>query len=264
MMINFRRNIRLFTLFSGYSLRTTFQARFGIILFMLGKIMRFIFFCFLIVLIFTKTSLVKGYNLNQALVFYFTFNIVDTAAQVLFREVYRFRYQVVSGSFDLVLLKPHHPFLRILVGGVDFLDLILLFPYIGLAVFFAFQTSQITFLSFAFYLFLLINSFLIATAFHIVILALAILTTEVDHTILIYRDMTLLGRFPLDIYKEPIRGIFTFIIPIGIMMSFPPKALFHTLSLPLGIFSILVSSVLLFLSLSLWNFALKKYQSWGG
>ncbi len=265
-MLNFQKSLKLFYLYSKLSLKTIFQARMGVILFTVAKIIRFLFLLFLIYIIFSKTRLVKGYSLNQMIIFYLTFNIIDSTAQLLFREVYRFRPQVVSGSFDLTLLKPHHPFIRILVGGVDFLDLFQLVPYILLTIYFFFQlpTSNFQLLSSILYLLLLINSLAIATAFHIGVLALAILTTEVDHTIMIYRDMTGLGRFPIEIYKEPIRGIFTFIIPVGIMMTFPPKALLNLLS-PISYFlSFFISGTLLFISLKLWNLALKKYQSWGG
>src|SRR3990167_3572424 len=125
-----KKSLKLFFLYSKLSLKTIFQGKLGIVLFTLGKITRFIFLLFMIYLVFSKTKLVKGYTLNQMIIFYLTFNIIDSTAQLLFREVYRFRPQVVSGSFDLILLKPHHPFLRILVGGVDFLGVILLVPFI--------------------------------------------------------------------------------------------------------------------------------------
>ena len=259
-----KKTIKLFYLYAALYFKMIFQQRTGIVLFTLGKVIRFLFLFFMIYLVFSKTRLVKGYSLNQMIIFYLTFNIIDTASQLLFREVYRFRPLVVSGSFDLVLLKPHHPFLRILVGGIDFLDLLLLFPYIFLTIFFISKIPNLSLLLTTSYFILIINSLLIATAFHIIVLALAILTTEVDHTIMIYRDMTSLGRFPLEIYKEPVSGIFTFLIPIGIMMSFPPKALLNLLSPISYLLSVVVSGLLLFISLKLWHLALKKYQSWGG
>ncbi len=263
-MKNIIRNTKLFILFSKLSLKSTLQARMGIIFFMIGKIARFFFFFFFIFLVFSQTKIIKGYNFNQAIIFYLTFNIIDTASQILFREVYRFRQQVVSGTFDLILMKPHHPFVRILLGGIDFLDLTLLIPYFIMTIYFILKIPTINFLIFILYFLLLINALIIATAFHIAVLALGILTTEVDHTIMIYRDLTTIGRFPLEIYKEPVRGIFTFIIPIGVMMSFPPYVLFRILSLPFFLYSFLISSILLIGALKLWDMALKKYQSWGG
>lgn len=264
-MKNLKRNLKIFFIFSKFALKTTFQTRLGIILLMLGKIVRFIFFFFLILLIFTKIKIIKGYTINQAIIFYLTFNLIDTTSQILFREVYRFKYSVVSGNFNLVLTKPYHPFLQILVGGVDYLDLIMLIPYMILTLYFLSLSSKIYDLaSIMLYILLIINGLLIATAFHIAVLAFGIITTETDNTIMIYRDLTNLGRFPIDIYKNPLRDIFTFIIPVGVMMSFPAQALFNLLSWQKISYAFILTSVLLMSSLKFWSYGLKKYQSWGG
>ncbi len=244
-------------------MRVTTQGRIGVVVFTLGKIVRFAFMFFLLFFIFSKTRVLKGYTFQQAALFYMIFNLIDTISQILFREVYRFRSLVVGGSLDTILLKPYHPFLRILVGGVDILDVILLIPYLLIAVYISLQ-GHIIFINFMTFLALFINAIWIATSFHIIVLALGILTSEVDHTILIYRDMTSLGRFPMAIYKEPIKSIFTFVIPVGIMTSFPPQALLGTLSLPGFIISFVISSILFYGAMKLWNYSLKKYQSWGG
>lgn len=258
-----KHNFQIFWLFAKNSMRTTTQGRLGVIIFTLGKIIRFAFMFFLLFFIFSKTRVLKGYTFQQAALFYMIFNLIDTISQVLFREVYRFRSLVVSGGLDTVLLKPYHPFLRILVGGVDILDVFLLIPYFFIAILIALQ-GHIIFINFISFFILFLNAIWIATSFHILVLALGILSSEVDHTILIYRDMTGLGRFPMAIYKEPIKSIFTFIIPIGIMTSFPPQALLGTLSFAGFAVSFVISSILFLSSMKLWNFALKKYQSWGG
>lgn len=258
------RSFKIFFLFSKFSLKSVAQVRLGVVFFMLGKILRFLMFFFFVYFLISKTKVLKGYGVDQAVFFYLTFNIIDTTAQLLFREVYRFRPLIVSGEFDTVLIKPFHPFLRILVGGVDFLDLLMLGPYLLLTLFFALKIGSFSLINLFFYFGLLINALILATTFHIFVLALGIITTEVDHTIMIYRDLTSLGRFPMEIYKEPVRGIFTFIIPVGIMMSFPSKALFGLLSPSLVLLSFLMSFMLLTASLKLWDLAIKKYQSWGG
>ncbi len=270
-MINrFQKSLRLFFLYSRFTLKTTLQARIGILFFLAGKLFRFLFLLAFIFLIFGRTRSVQGYSLNQALVFYLTFNIIDTLTQILFREVYRFRPQVVSGSFDMVLLKPMHPFTKILFGGIDYMDILFAVPYIGLAIVFFLKSLPSTYSfililgSLLLYVLFLVNSLLLAMAFHIMVLALGIITTEVDHTIMIYRDLTALGRFPMEIYKEPLRSFFTFAIPIGVMMTFPAKALFGLLS-PIFIgYAIIISVGSFLFSLYFWKLALRKYQSWGG
>ena len=118
-----------------------------------------------------------------------------------------------------------------------------------------------TFQQVTFYLLLILNGLLIATAFHIAVLSLGIITFEIDHMIMIYRDIVNMGRFPIDIYKEPIRSVITYLIPVGIMITLPAKALLGLVS-PIGILeSFGLGVVMIFLAIRFWNFAIKKYSS---
>jgi ABC-2 type transport system permease protein len=101
----------------------------------------------------------------------------------------------------------------------------------------------------------------LATAFHIAVISLAIITLEIDHTIMIYRDLMNLGRFPVDIYKQPLQGILTYLIPVGIMITLPAKALMGLVSLPGVLLSFVLGVVALHFSRRFWNFALTKYTS---
>jgi len=142
--MDIKKTLRLFTLYSRLSFRTIFQARTGIFFFMLGKAMRFLFLFLFIFLVFSRTRIIKSYDLNQVIVFFLTYTLIDNLSQMLFREVYRFRPLVLSGALDLILLKPHHPFLRILIGGIDFLDMLLIVPYAALIIIFACRLPQIS------------------------------------------------------------------------------------------------------------------------
>ncbi|MCA9371913.1 ABC-2 family transporter protein [Candidatus Woesebacteria bacterium] len=128
------KSLKIFWLFSKYSLKTTFTHKTGVILFTVGKLLRFgMFFAFVFFLL-SNTKFLGSYSLEQTIVFYLTYNIIDSIAQLMFREVYRFRQLVVSGELDTVLVKPYHPFLRILVGGIDFLDAGMIFLFFSILV----------------------------------------------------------------------------------------------------------------------------------
>src|SRR3990172_9106115 len=143
-----KRSLKIFYLYALLSYKTIFQTKLGVVFLIMGKVFRFLFLFSLIYLIFSKTKLVKGYTLDQMIIFYLTFNIIDSTVQIL--------------------------------------------------------------------------------------------------------------------YKEPIQGIFTFVIPVGIMMSFPAKALLGLLNPATYLFSFFFSILFLLISLKLWKSALTKYQSWGG
>lgn len=230
-------------------------------LFLLGKFLRFLFFTIFLLALFAKTPDIGGYSKYQMVFFFLTFNLLDTAAQLFYREVYRFRPMVVSGDFDLVLTKPMSALFRALAGGADPLDFYMLFLYGGLLVYVMAHLGTLTALGVVSYLALLVNGFVIATGFHILVLALAIVTTEVDHAIMIYRDLTMMGRVPVDIYHQPIRSILTFVIPVGIMMTFPAKALMGLLSPWMVFFSFVLGLLFLVLCLKAWRYALSQYSS---
>lgn len=256
-----RKYLKLWFTLSSFSFQSFFVSRVGTVLFLAGKILRFVFFLGFLLILVTKSKALAGYDIWQVLLFYLTFNLIDTTTQMLFREVYRFRQQIVSGSFDLILVKPMNVLFRSLFGWTDMLDFVTILPLVIAIIYIARHISDLTFINVIIYLILVGNSLVLAMSFHIMVLSLAILTTEIDHAIMIYRDMTSMGRFPIDIYKEPLRSFVTFVIPVGLMMSFPVKALLGHLSILTMIASISIGVIMLLLSLKLWNFSLRKYTS---
>ena len=190
-----------------------------------------------------------------------TFNLIDTIPQFLFRDVYRFRSQIINGYFDYTLLKPMSPLFKSLFGGSDILDFFTLILLIIVLVIIMQHIGSISLTGIIEYILLIINACCIALAFHIFVLSLGILTTEVDNAIMLYRDLTQMGRFPVDIYTQPLRGILTFAIPVGIMMTFPAKAVLGLLSFWLIFFAFLVGITLLYVSYILWKYSLHFYTS---
>lgn len=261
---NMKRYLIIFALLSKYSIATAFQNGASVILFTAGKLFRFAFFFFFIYYLVDQTQALKGYTVDQALIFYLTFNVVDSIAQTLYREVYRFRHLVVSGEFNAVLVKPFPALMRVLIGGVDPMDFLISLGYVMLTSHYALNIYHGDYLSFLLYWGFVINALLIATAFHIIVLAFGIITADVDHTILIYRDITSAGRFPLDIYREPLRSVLIFVIPVGIMISTPALALFNSLSVVSAAVGLVIGATSIIIAGVCWSSAVKKYQSWGG
>src|SRR3989338_8119145 len=252
---------KVWWLMTSQSVQIFFVSRLGAVLFLAGKILRFLFFFAFLLLLFNNTDVLAGYNVYHVLLFYFTFNLIDSSTQMLFREVYRFRYYIVSGNFDSILVKPVNALFRSLFGWTDILDFITLGPFILMIIYVLTKIPAIGFGHLIIYFALILNSMLLATSFHIMVLSLAVMTTEIDHAIMIYRDVVGMGKLPIDIYKEPLRSLITFVIPVGLMMTFPVKALLGVLNFRLVLYTFIFSLTLLFLSINFWNYSLKKYTS---
>lgn len=236
--------------------------RLSSLLFLLGKIIRFLFLLLAILIFVGKAEGLAGYSLNQAVLFFLVFNLVDILSQFLFRGLYWFRARLVSGQFDYALLRPLNPLFDVLFSHPDPLDLITLPLLIGLMVLFIVKNNLIVNpISAILFSALLINGFVLAFSFHVLTAAFGIITLEVDHLIWIYRDLTQMARIPVDVYAPLIRGFLTFIIPVGIMITFPARALIGLLSWEGVVLSFVVSGLFLLGSLSFWEFALSRYTS---
>lgn len=258
---DFRKYFHIWWVLTGQSTQTALASKLGASLFIIGKIMRFTFFLLFLIIVLSKTNIVAGYTLWQMVLFYATFNLIDTLTQFFLREVYRFRSYVVSGNFDYMLTKPLSPLLRSLFGGSDILDLI---PLLGLVIFIGYiatHLGNVTVTSVLVYALLIVNAFLIALSFHIFVIALGVITTEVDNAIWIFREMTQLGRVPIEIYREPLSFVLTFVLPVAIMISFPAQALMGVLSLQWILVAFFFSGLFVFLSYRFWQYALKQYAS---
>lgn len=256
-----KRYIKIWWILTLGTSQISMQSRFGAVLFLIGKLIRFAFFLFFLVILVTKTKAIAGYSLWEIIFFYATFNLLDALPQFFFRNVYRFRQQVLNGYFDNFLTKPLPALFHPMFGGSDILDLVILFASVYFIVFAGLNIQNISLTDILIYVLLLFNGLMIAAGFHIFVLASGILTTAVDNTVMLYRDLTQMGRLPVEIYQEPLRGLITFVVPVGIMMTFPVKAILGQLSVQIIIFSLSIGLIILFTSLRFWKYALSKYTS---
>jgi len=107
----------------------------------------------------------------------------------------------------------------------------------------------------------MINGLLISLSFHVAAISLGIITLEIDHTIMVYRDISSMGRFPVEIYTSPLKEILTFVVPVGVMVTLPAKSMMGLVNFS-GLISALFFGIgIFYFSLNFWKFALKKYTS---
>ena len=259
-MKDFNYYLKIWWMMSKNSFLSVLSQKKVLLIFLIGKLIRFIlFFSFLYFLI-RESGTLAGYTLHQSLFFFLTFNVIDILAQFFFRGVYTFRGQVVSGSFDITLSKPASSLFRALFGGADVIDLVTI-PPLFIAIYLVGRSLEPSFSQIILYVLLILNGLVIAAAFHIAVLAFGIITLEIDHLIMIYRDLVNLGRFPVGIYREPLRGILTYIVPVAIMVAVPAQALMGLMSFQGVLISLLLGAGSFFIALKFWKFSLRYYTS---
>lgn len=231
-------------------------------LFFIGKLIRFSMTLLFLFLLKQNVKSFGTYSTDEMIIFFLTHQFIDVLSQTIYRGVYIFSNLIRRGDFDFYLSKPINPLFRALTGLPDINDAIFIVPTTLISIFIATQLDlNISIGSLLIYLFLLLNSLIISTALHILILAVGIIITDVDGVIWMYRDFMRFGQFPISIYMEPFRFILSFIIPVGIMISIPAEILLQ-LSSAHNLAYVLVFGILFFIfSLFTWNWSLKRYSS---
>lgn len=255
------RYLRIWTKMAAMSLQVQLSYSLGSAGFLLGKLIRIGFFFAFVMAVFQHTDTVAGYTLVEMAVFFLTFNLVDIAAQILFRGIYGARRVVAEGDFDFYLVQPCSPLFRMLLTSVDFLDVATALPVLVLMGI-VFQHLPILPLShYLLYLLLCANGIAIAMAIHVFVAGLAVRTQELENSIWLYRELMFMGKFPVDIYGEVARWALTFLVPIAVMTTFPSKALLGRLSTTWVFYSLALGAALLALSLAFWADSVRRYTS---
>ena len=230
--------------------------------FFIGKIIRFSFFLLLIITIFQLTPTLAGYTKYEVILFFMTYNLVDTLPQALFRGIYLFRDDIRKGNFDFILTKPINPLFYSFTRLTDILDIIFLIPIIAILIYTIFKLAVvITLTKILAYLGLIIVGQLIFFGMNIISMCITIRTLESENIILLYRYSFALGQYPPEVFSKAIQFFYTFLIPVMIIIAFPAKALLGRLSLAWGLFALVYALVFFMFSLVLWRFSLKRYQS---
>lgn len=259
---DFPRLIRVWLMFASRAAQTQFLTSWAGTLFLIGKLVRFfLYFIFLLTAMSSVKTLV-GYRREEVIAFYLVFNLIEVSTQGLFRGVYWFRSLIVSGDFDYDLLRPLPSFFRPLFGWTDILDLITLPPLWAYFWWFVYQHQfAVSFSEVLLFSTLFINSLIVGFSFHLIFSSVSVLTTQIDPLVWIYRDLTMMARFPTDIYQKSIQTFLTYFVPVVILITVPAKALLGLISWPGAVGFFALSLVFLLVSGIFWQQALKKYTS---
>jgi ABC-2 type transport system permease protein len=215
-------------------------------------------FTYFIFLVGGGVDSINGYSTSNLITFFLVFNLFDLFGQIFFRGIYWFRGQVLSGEFDLRLIKPMSPLFQALTRQTDVLDIPMLVVVLSALIW---QHLDASINQILLFILLTGSAMVIITSIHILVAALGVMTTEVDHTMMVFRDLTSMARFPIEIYQPLIRWGLTVILPVAAAFTFPAQALSGTITPFWTIMSLIMAVGWWSFSQWVWQRALKHYTS---
>jgi ABC-2 type transport system permease protein len=224
----------------------------------------------IIVVIMNKFPNLGGWNLNEIAFLYGLIAISFTLAEMVSRGFDRFAFYIQTGELDRVLIRPVSPYLQIIslelplqkIGRLAQGLVVLFIAVSGLNVQWDFAKISLTLMAITAGTLVFIGIFIIGAV-------TTIWTVSTSEFINIFTNGgTTLSSYPLNIYQEWFRYFFIFIVPMAFLNFFPALIILDKpplAGLPnwLGWFCLPVAFTFLGVSLGLWRWGLKKYQSTG-
>lgn len=257
------RYIRLFLLFARQSFSSDVANVLDFWTYVVGKFIRVGFFLAVLFSIFRLTPTLGGYNFPQVLLIFATYNCIDLATQLLFvRGMHRLQDLVRRGRFDAVLTYPISPLFYSAFRIIDYMDLVTLVPMFFI-IGWALKHLAITF-TVAYvitYLLLVLNGIFIVFSVNVAIASFTFWTYELEHTWWLYRFTLQAARYPIEIFRQPFRFVLTWVLPLGLIVTFPVKALLGILTWQFAVGAFLFAGIFFFCALSFWRYALTHYSS---
>ncbi len=95
----------------------------------------------------------------------------------------------------------------------------------------------------------------------ILVVAAAFWVVRLDNLAYLFNSIFDFARWPVSVFRGPLRIVFTFVIPIGIMTTYPAEALLGTLSLQTALLAVGGALAFTLVARVVWTRAIGRYTS---
>lgn len=258
-----KRYIRLYFYFVKFSIISRLEYRFEFIANTVRSIGWLLVSLFGFAVIFSQTKLIAGWTHEESLVLYGVYLFInETWYTFFYLNLTQISDLVQSGEFDFILLKPIST--QFLISLRQFMIYSVPNMVLGLGIIVYFSSSvakQVSLLDYAFGLVLMINGLVILYSLMFMAVCLSFWIVRLRAFWEIYDMATEGARYPVDIFKNPMRFFFMFIVPLAFIFTFPAQFIVKSLSpIFIGV-SFFMSSILLFLSSIVLKNGIRHYNS---
>lgn len=213
-------------------------------------------------LVYTQTTTLVGWSFGHMLLLFGTFQILRGLLATFVDPNFQwFSNQIRTGKLDALLLLPVPSILMVNTGTYAPIELIQI--GVGIGVIGVGCLTLHTFPSFwgaIGWLFLLMVGFTISWAARVLLASVVFWATSVELDVF-YRTIWEFGRYPVSIYRQPVRFLLTYIFPVAFLAPYPASALIEGINPLHMLVGGLLSTGFLALTQLVWRSGLRRYTS---
>ncbi|MCR4581208.1 MAG: ABC-2 family transporter protein [Bacilli bacterium] len=257
--------MRLFFKYLALHLKIELEYKSSFIMTILAQVFYILAELITIIAVIAKFELFDMYSIYEVL---FNFSVLwfgYACMEFIFRGFDLFSQLIVSGDFDILLIRPRSLFIQIVGSKIGYEKIGRLIVITGLFIYtIAHLITNWTILKALLLLFVLIGVCAMYLAIFIFGAALSFVTIQGLEAINIFSSGSRqVGQYPMQIYHKAVIWVFTFVIPLTVVNYYPLDYLLDRTTNIAYVFMPLLTFILFILSLIAFRFGVKKYTSTG-
>lgn len=180
-----------------------------------------------VLILFSYTTAMNGWTLAQMIVLLGVYYMVQGAEELVMQPSFqKFMEGVRDGTLDFILLKPVSSQFMVSFRHFQTVQVVQVLMGLGVTIFGLSQlAAEVTLASALAFALTLACGFVLIYALLLALSTLAFWFVRVDNILAIFWAFIDAGRFPIDIYPGWLRLTMSTVIPIGIAVTVPAKAI---------------------------------------
>lgn len=257
------RELRIWVLLLKQSFIRDLEYRGAMILGVIGGLAWIVINLVTLELIFSQTDSLAGWGKTEAFLLFGTYRLIDSLyAMFVEPNLYNLIALVHTGDLDLFLTKPLPARFYLSVrrwrffGTPDLLVSLLIIFYSGNRL-----GLGLNLIKMPLFLLVIFSALVISVSIGTVVASLIFWFQGTKNLYDIYESLLVAARVPVDVFRSPLRQVFTLIIPLAFLGTFPAQVFRDINALRLTGWAVLMAGLLLFVSQLVWNRALRVYTS---
>jgi ABC-2 type transport system permease protein len=214
-----------------------------------------------VLILFSYTTVMNGWTLGQMVVLLGVYYTVQGVEELVMQPSFqRFMEHVREGTLDFILIKPVSSQFMVSFRHFQTVQTLQVLLGLGVAVAGVAQlTGTITLASAVAFAVTLACGFVLIYALLLVLSTLAFWFVRVDNLLAIFWAFIDAGRFPVDIYPGWLRLTMSTVIPVGIAVTVPAKAIAGLVD-PATVAAVVAAAIIAFtVSRLFWRRGLRAY-----
>ncbi len=218
---------------------------------------------FALSLMLQKYSLIGNLSIGEVAILYGVSQVSYDVARMIGRGFDNFTDLVMGGDFDLYYIRPISILYQILFSDIFLRRLAGIFQGILLVIYGIGKLNIFSIVNCLLFVLIILITVIMFLAFFIINASITLLTIKENVFLSYLLDLTSqIGYYPMNLLKNPIKFVITYIIPIGICVYYPVITIIYNENiLPKIIISALTSGTFIILAIWLFDFCKKYYRS---